>query len=115
MEQFSNRTFWGRHPMPYFKIPRTTSADRTIAMKEVKVFGEVVASCPRQPPFDLSPKAFDYIGIDGRITWVTVVQIVVHPMHCNDVGNRIHSVVYMPSSRPYTERTLAQRWQESSE
>lgn len=33
----------------------------------------------------------------------------------NDVGNRIHSVVYMPSSRPYTERTLAQRWQESSE
>ena len=23
MEQFSNGAFWGRHPMPYFKIPRT--------------------------------------------------------------------------------------------
>ena len=23
MEQFSNAAFWGRHPMPYFKIPRT--------------------------------------------------------------------------------------------
>ena len=23
MEQFSNGAIWGRHPMPYFKIPRT--------------------------------------------------------------------------------------------
>jgi len=23
MKQFSNGAFWGRHPMPYFKIPRT--------------------------------------------------------------------------------------------
>ena len=23
MEQFSNAAFWGCHPMPYFKIPRT--------------------------------------------------------------------------------------------
>ena len=23
MEQFSNAAFWDRHPMPYFKIPRT--------------------------------------------------------------------------------------------
>ena len=23
MEQFSNGAIWGRHPMPYFKIPKT--------------------------------------------------------------------------------------------
>ena len=33
MEQFSNGAFWGRHPMPYFKIPRTEKYGMRCATK----------------------------------------------------------------------------------
>ena len=33
MEQFSNGAFWGRHPMPYFKIPRTEKYGMQCASK----------------------------------------------------------------------------------
>jgi len=33
MEQFSNGAIWGRHPMPYFKIPRTEKYGMQCATK----------------------------------------------------------------------------------
>ena len=35
MEQFSNAAFWGRNPMPYFKIPRTEKYGMRCASSEL--------------------------------------------------------------------------------
>ena len=35
MEQFSNGAIWGRHPMPYFKIPRTEKYGMRCARSQV--------------------------------------------------------------------------------
>ena len=37
MEQFSNGAFWGRHPMPYFKIPRTEKYGMRCARSKTKL------------------------------------------------------------------------------
>ena len=34
MEQFSNGAIWGRHPMPYFKIPRTEKYGMRCAIRK---------------------------------------------------------------------------------
>ena len=50
MEQFSNAAFWGRHPMPYFKIPRTEKYGMQCARAgPTDIEGSITIRGPRGP------------------------------------------------------------------
>ena len=88
-EQFSNAAFWGRHPMPYFKIPRTEKYGMRCASPE--------AFCQADEPV-LTESLFKKTGINQASLPVDLILNASHHgvsvpeslvrVHCNSEVSR---------------------------